>query len=92
MGPSNVCLCLLDSFFEFFLNLKIQKFFYFSIARCRLTGVSIYGLGAGHTLPSDMKCVSDMKCGSDLDIFLNFFLELDFIDIFFPSQLVTSLQ
>ena len=45
----------------------------FPILRCRLTGMSIYGLGGGHTLPSDMECGSDF-----FDFFFDFFFNFFF--------------
>ena len=61
-------------FFRFFLLLV------FSIVRCRLIGVSTYGLVAGHTITMRQK-VAKIEMWH-LDFFFNFFFKFFFFDFF----------
>ena len=81
-------------FFRFFFEIIFFDFFFFQffllvflIVRCRLIGVSTCGMGARHTLPSE---IENLESGTQkkyemwhLDFFSNFFFSNFFFRFFF---------
>ena len=76
----------------FFRNLFVQIFFshffllVFSLVTCKLIGVSIYGLLAGHTLAKRQKVAlrKNLKCGTQIffrNSFFNFFFQFFLLNV-----------